>query len=568
MSIEIPVYWIMTEQIKRSKVEIIKEDSHNLRGAIKTQLAEEATFFPEESVQLLKFHGIYQQDDRDERKSLKDSGQMLDYSFMVRTRNPSGYAPAAFYLAMDHLADRLASGTLRVTTRQGLQLHGVHKSNLREVIDEINKNLGTTLGACGDINRNVMAPPAPFTAKPYAVARQTAEQIAELLTPHTGAYFEVWQADEKVFSSQEEFEPIYGKTYLPRKFKIAVAVEGDNSVDIYTQDLGVVPIFNIHQKLTGFNLTVGGGLGTTHANPATFPRKADHLGFVTPEDLLAAVKAVVLVQRDFGDRYNRRHARLKYLIHDQGIDWFRSKVEEYLGKPLQPWFPLKPWVFEDYLGWHPQGDGRYFLGLWIENGRIKDEGTFRLKTALREIVERYQCDLLFTPTQNVLLTGILAEQRQGIDTLLATHGVRTAEAISNAERYSMACPAWPTCGLAVTESERALPGVVDEIGAKLAELGLSDEAITIRMTGCPNGCARPYMGEIGFVGSGTNAYNVYLGGNLAATRLNWVFREKVKREEILPVLGPIFEAFKQERSSGESFGDFCLRKGREALLAI
>jgi len=549
----------MTDTLKRSKVEQIKENSHNLRGKIAEELAAPTTHFSEESVQLLKFHGTYQQDDRDVRKERKDAGLEPDYSFMVRTRNPGGFAPAAFYLRIDRLADELANGTLRVTTRQGLQLHGVRKHDLQEVIAAISTSLGSTLGACGDINRNVMAPAAPFKSRPYIVARQAAEQIAELLTPHTGAYFEIWQGEEKLYTSEPEVEPIYGRTYMPRKFKIAVAVEGDNSVDLYTQDLGVVPVFNEREKLVGYNLTVGGGLGMTHAKPETFPRRADHLGFVAPEDLLSAVRAVVIVQRDWGDRYNRRHARLKYLIHDRGLDWFRERVEEQLGKRLLPWHDLAPWRFHDYLGWHDQGDGRWFLGLWVENGRIRDAGDLRLKTALRRIVERFDCDLILTATQNVLLTGLRATERSEVDAILAECGVRPLTHLSNAERYMMACPALPTCGLALTESERALPGIVAELGTKLAELGLADEAITIRMTGCPNGCARPYMGEIGFVGSAPNAYNIHLGGNLSATRLNFLWRERVHRDQILAVLGPLFERFRDARHPGESFGDFCLR---------
>lgn len=552
---------------KRSKVEAIKENSQYLRGKLNQELAEATTHFPEESIQLLKFHGTYQQDDRDQRKELKDAGQEPNYSFMIRTKNPGGYAPAAFYLAMDRLAETLGTGTLRVTTRQGLQLHGVNKANLREAIATIAQNLGTTLGACGDINRNVMAPPAPFTSKPYVLAREASVRLAELLTPHTGAYFEIWQDEQKVFTSEAEVEPIYGKTYLPRKFKIAVAVPGDNSVDIYTNDLGVVPVFDEREELLGYNLTVGGGLGMTHAKPETFPRLADHLGFVLPEDMLDAARAVVLVQRDFGERYNRRHARLKYLIHDRGLDWFRGKVEEYLGKPLESWRELPVWGFEDYLGWHPQGDGKLFLGIYIENGRIKDEGTFRLKTALRQIVERFRLDLYLSPNHNALLVDILPEQQAAIDAILRDCGIRSIGEVSNAERYAMACPALPTCGLALTESERAMPGIIDEIGARLKELGLQAEKITVRMTGCPNGCARPYAGEIGFVGSGVDAYNLYLGGNLSSTRLNVLYQERVKRAEIMSILGPLFAYFKQSRQGTESFGDFCLRKGNEDLRA-
>lgn len=557
----------MTETtVRRSKVERIKEQSDNLRGRLREELAEPTTHFGEESQQLLKFHGIYQQDNRDERKARKESALEPDYSFMVRTKNPGGYAPAAFYLAIDALADSLGNGTIRATTRQGLQLHGIHKRNLQEVVATISTHLGSTLGACGDINRNVMAPAAPFASLPYVAAREAAVQIAELLTPRTGAYVEVWQGEEKLFTDEPEVEPIYGKTYMPRKFKIAVAVEGDNSVDLYTQDLGLVPLFE-GERLVGYNLTVGGGLGMTHANPETFPRRADHLGFVLPEDMLDAVKAIVLVQRDFGDRYNRRHARLKYLIHDRGLEWFRDQVEKYLGKALLPWRPVASWRYEDYLGWHPQGDGRYFLGLWIENGRILDREGLYLKSALRQIVERFGLHLIFTPTQNLLIVDVLPDQREAIDGILQRAGIETADNIVPSHRYAMACPALPTCSLALTESERVLPSIVEELTAHLRQLELADTPISIRMTGCPNGCARPYMGEIGFVGSAPGAYHLFLGGNFESTRLNWLFRERVKREEIAALLAPLFAYFKDERLPGESFGDFCARKGKADLEA-
>ncbi len=542
-----------------SKVEKIKAESNGLRGSLASELAEPTENFDESGVQLLKFHGIYQQEDRDQRKAARGSGVPKAYSFMVRTKNPGGYAPGPFFLALAELARTHANGTLRVTTRQGFQLHGVHKTELKDVVATINENLGSTLGACGDVNRNVMAPAAPYASKPYLIAREAAHAVAELLTPRTSAYYEIWQDGELVHTTETGDDPIYRDVYLPRKFKIAVAVAGDNSVDILTNDLGIVPVLSDVDVLVGYDLYAGGGLGMTHRKPDTFPRLADELGFVEPADLLPFVRAIVEVQRDHGDRTNRKHARLKYTIADRGLDWFRAEVERYAGKALHAFRPLPPWELRDYLGWHEQGDGRLFVGLSIENGRIADGDGSRLKTALREIVARYDVDLVLTPQQNVLLVDIPREARGSIDAILSEHGVRHAEAISLIERYAMACPALPTCGLALAESERTLPSIVDALEAKIVQLELAGEAISIRMTGCPNGCARPYMGEVGIVGVSADRYNVYLGGNLQQTRLNRAYREMVPGGELVDVIGALLETFSRERRPGEPFGDFCQR---------
>jgi sulfite reductase (ferredoxin) len=542
-----------------SKVERIKAASNGLRGTIAQELAEPTERFGEDDHQLLKFHGIYQQEDRDQRKAARGTDAPKAYSFMVRTKNPGGYVPAAFFLGLAEIARTLASGTLRVTTRQAFQLHGVHKSNLKEVIATIGETLGSTLGACGDINRNVLSAAAPFATPAYRIAREAARAIADLLTPRTGAYYEIWYDGELAHTTQQEAEPIYRDVYLPRKFKIAVGVAGDNSVDIYTNDIGVVPVLSDVNVLLGYDLFVGGGLGATHRKPGTYPRLSDEFGFVEPADLLPFVRAIVEAQRDYGDRTNRKHARLKYTIADRGIDWFRSEVERYANKKMAPFRPLPAWQHRDYLGWHEQGDGRLFVGLSIENGRIKDDERARTFSALCAIVAEYDIDLVLTPQQNVLLVDIPRAVRPAIEALLASHGVRPIEAISLIERNAMACPALPTCGLALAESERSLPGIVDVLEARLAELGLSKEPISIRMTGCPNGCARPSTAEIGIVGVSADRYNISIGGSFNSTRLNKLYREMVPAAEIAAVLDPLFVDFAKDRQPGESFGDFTLR---------
>ncbi|OKH16360.1 sulfite reductase, ferredoxin dependent [Fischerella major NIES-592] len=567
---------------KPSKVEAIKERSNFLREPVATEILQDTTHFSEDAVQILKFHGSYQQDNRDNRVK----GQEKDYQFMLRTKNPGGFVPPQLYLALDKLADEYGNHTLRATTRQGFQLHGILKKNLKAAIASIVTNMGSTLGACGDLNRNVMAPPAPFKNKAeYQYAWEYAENVAELLTPQTGAYYEIWLDGEKAISGEEnpevkaarerngtgtifhdKEEPIYGTYYMPRKFKVCVTVPGDNSIDLYSQDLTLVVITDNEGELAGFNVFAGGGLGRTHNKEETFARVADEICYVAKEDVYDMVKAIVATQRDYGDRTDRRHARLKYLIHDWGVDKFRAMVEEYFGKPLEPFQPLPQWKYEDFLGWHEQGDGKLFLGISIDNGRIKDEGDFQLKTALRQIVEQYNLPIRLTPHQNVILYDIAPENKQAIEETLNGYGVVTnIDSIDQIFRYSMACPALPTCGLAITESERAIPGILERIRALLNKVGLPNEHFVVRMTGCPNGCARPYMAELGFVGSAPESYQIWLGGSPDQTRLAKAYIDKLHHNDLETFLEPIFVYFKKSRKKGESFGDFCDRVGFDAI---
>jgi sulfite reductase (ferredoxin) len=478
---------------------------------------------------------------------------------MIRTKCPGGFLPADFYLGIDKLADLYGNGSIRVTTRGALQLHGVHKSNLHEVIHQINEHLGSTLAACGDVNRNVMATPFPLRRPDYDAAHAAAFAIADALTPRTKAYVELWSDGELAHTTQSEpvDEPIYGAAYLPRKFKIAVTVPGDNSVDLYTNDAGIVPLVADDGTIEGYNLTVGGGLGMTHGKHATFPRLADEFAFVTPEQLIAAVQAIVIVQRDYGDRTNRKHARLKYTIEDRGIAWFREAVEKQAGFTLGKWRPLPAWSVPEYQGWAAQGDGKWFYALDILSGRVVDHGTVHLKTALRDIVAQTGRNLVATPNQSLLIVDVDAAQRETIDAILKANGV-----LNNAddfERRALACPALPTCGLALAESERFLPAMLESIRQAWQAAGLREGVPTIRMTGCPNSCARPSTGEIGIVGMSLNTYIISVGGNPGSTRLNTTYREKVKGEEIAGVLSELFRAYAIDRQPGEAFGDFCLR---------
>ena len=553
-----------------------------MREPVATELLQETTHFTEDGIQILKFHGSYQQDNRDNRVK----GQEKDYQFMLRTRNPGGFTPPQLYLALDKLSEEYGNQTIRVTTRQGFQLHGVLKKNLKTVFSSIIKNMGSTLGACGDLNRNVMAPPAPYKNRPeYKYALQYANNVADLLTPQTGAYYEIWLDGEKAVSAEEDpavkaarqkngngtifsddkEEPIYGSHYMPRKFKCSVTVPGDNSIDLYSQDLSLVVITNEAGELQGFDVFAGGGLGRTHNKEETFARVADEICYVAKDDVYDLVKAIVATQRDFGDRTDRRHARLKYLINDKGVEWFREKVAEYFGKPLEAFKPLPEWKYVDFLGWHEQGDGKLFVGISVDNGRIKDEGSFQLKTALREIVQKYNLPVRATPHQNVLIYDISPDIKQEIQGILDRCGIESETAIDPLVRYGMACPAMPTCGLAITESERVMPSILERIRALLSKVGLEDEHLVVRMTGCPNGCARPYMAELGFVGSSPESYQIWLGGSPDQTRLAKAIEEKLHVKDFEAFLEPIFVYFKQKRQLSESFGNFCDRVGLESI---
>lgn len=570
-----------TDIRKVSKVEGLKERSNFLREPVASELLLDTTHFSEDAIQILKFHGSYQQDNRDNRVR----GQEKDYQFMLRTRSPGGFIPPELYLTLDRLSDEYGNHTIRATTRQGFQLHGVLKKNLKAAIAAIVRSMGSTLGACGDLNRNVMAPPAPYKNRPeYQYAWEYADNVADLLTPQTGAYYEIWLDGEKVISAEENPEviaarqrngngtiihdspePIYGTHYMPRKFKCAVTVPGDNSVDLFSQDVSLVVITDQVGELQGFNVYAGGGLGRTHGKEETFPRVADAIGYVDKADIYDLVKAIVATQRDYGDRSDRRHARMKYLLEDWGVERFRTKVEEYLGKPIHPMKPTPEFQFLNFLDWHEQGDGKWFVGISIENGRVKDEGEFQLKTALREIVETYRLPMRLTPSQNVLLYDIDPADKDAIQQILDRCGIKRPDQIDSLVRDSMACPALPTCGLATTESERVIPSILARIRDLLDQVGLPDEHFIIRMTGCPNGCARPYLAELAFVGTGPGMYQVWVGASPNQDRLATVYVEKMHVDALETTLEPVFAFFKNARHAGESFGDFCDRVGVEAL---
>jgi sulfite reductase (ferredoxin) len=554
---------------KKSKLERIKEASQYLRGPIGREMFGPESHVEEASKQLLKFHGMYQQDDRDQRAERRAKKQDKAWSFMIRSRIPGGRLTAAQYLAHDDLATRHANGTLRITTRQGLQLHGVLKGNVRPTIREINTALVTTLGACGDVVRNVMCCPLPSADPARREVQALVREISDRMTPRTGAYHELWLDGEKVFSGWQQAttnEPIYGEAYLPRKFKIAVAYPGDNCTDVFTQDLGLVAFIE-DGKLTGFNVLVGGGLGMTHNKPGTFPRLADPMAFVAPSKLVDVVEQIVCVQRDHGDRNDRRHARLKYLIHDRGLDWFRRRVERRLRCRLSAPLKMPSFAPRLHLGWKRQPDSQWSLGVSVENGRIGDRDDRRLKTALRTVVEQFQPGVRLTPAQDVLLTGFRADAVAPVESVLHAHGIATASQLSKARAHSMACPALPTCGLALAEAERALPGVIDELELVLDALGLGSETISVRMTGCPNGCARPYVADIGFVGRSVDRYVVLVGGRADGTRLNQIYADLIPREELVETVRPLLQFFRDARRNGESFGDFCVRVGIAALRA-
>jgi sulfite reductase beta subunit-like hemoprotein len=541
---------------KESKVEAAKREGRHLRGTIAEQLRGGGSHFDGDDVTLLKFHGTYQQDDRDVRKRRDESAEKA-YAFMVRVALPAGALDADQYLALEEVADRWANGTLRVTTRQGFQLHGVLKRDLKATIAEVNRRLMTTLAACGDVSRNVMGCPAPVDDEVHQAVRAVARGIAERLRPVSKAYHEIWLDGEKQVSTEVE-EPFYGEVYLPRKFKTGVALASDNCVDIWSQDVGLVAIVD-GRTVRGFNVLVGGGLGMTHHKADTTARLAQPLGFVTAEHAVEAVRIVAAIFRDHGNRADRRHARLKYLLAEWGMERFRAEFERRADFPLAPAVELPSLLYHDHLGRHRQPDGRWFYGVFVQSGRITDAGSQRLKTALHEIVTRLRPRVRLTGQQNVLLTDLDDAGVKLVETILREHGVTPAHELSAARRFSLACPALPTCGLAVADSERAIPEVLDRFEAELTALGLRDEPLTIRMTGCPNGCARPYTADIAFVGRSLGLYNVYVGGGLGGDRVVDLFRADVRLDDLLDAVRPLLVRWAAERAPAEGLSDFYQR---------
>ena len=575
-----------TNSPKPSKIEVVKIASEYLKTFVADEVNNGLDHFGDDAATILKFHGSYQQDDRDLRTRLKRERKEKAYQLMVRVRIVGGKLTADQFLACHELARTLGNGTLRITTRQEFQLHSVLKSNLAAAIRQINESLLSTLAACGDVERNVLCCPAPIHDALRDQLQDDARRWAAHAAPRSLSYWEIWLDGEKIetlpspgpsqvpAAADDAVEPLYGKAYLPRKFKTAFAFPEDNCTDIHANDLGFLAIVE-DGRIVGYNVLVGGGLGTTPSAQKTFPFLAVPLCCVDRQKTLEIGEAVLKVFRDFGNRSDRKRARLKYIIHDWGLPVFRAKVEEYLGHPLAEARPVAVTDVDDHMGWHEQGDGKLFLGIPVENGRIKDEGTFRLFSGLRAFFDRYRVPARLTCQQSILLADLDPAWRPEINAWLEEYGIATVERISTVRRWAMACPALPTCGLAVTEAERALPSILDDLESELARLGLAQERLTVRMTGCPNGCARPYNADIGLVGRsahigpdgkpGPGTYTIFLGGRTIGDRLNLEFKDYVPHDQVVPVLVPVFERFQSQRQNGETFGEFCARLGVEEL---
>ena len=543
-----------------SKVEDIKLASNYLRGTLTAGLADRTTgAIADDDTNVSKFHGIYQQDHRDQRIERKKVGLEKAFIFMIRVRVPGGVCTPGQWLKIDALADKYGSHSLKLTTRQAFQLHFITKDVLKTTIQGINAALLDTIAACGDVNRNVMCNPNPWQSALHAPVLEDARAVSTHLLPRTRAYHEIWLDGEKVAGGEDE-EPIYGKTYLPRKFKVGFAVPPSNDIDVWTQDLGFIAIGE-GDRLEGYNVTVGGGLGMSHGDAKTYPRLADMLGYIPREKVVETAEKIVTVQRDFGDRTNRKHARLKYTIEDRGLAWFRDELEKRLGWKLgEP----RPFEFEssgDRYGWTRGTDNRWHCTLFISNGRLHDTDTLKAKTGLREIAKIHTGDFRLTANQNVIIGGVTDEQKPRIEALLAQYKLDHPERLTGLRLNSMACVALPTCGLALAESERYLPDLITQLDELIDECGLRHDAIVIRMTGCPNGCARPYLGEIGFVGRAPGKYNIYLGAAFNGSRLNKLYKPSVPADQIVTELAPIIRRYAKERLDGERFGDFTIRAG-------
>ncbi|HEV2452918.1 MAG TPA: NADPH-dependent assimilatory sulfite reductase hemoprotein subunit [Verrucomicrobiae bacterium] len=545
--------------VKLTHNEGLKTGSPTLSGNIAATLADPAAdHFTQDDYEFLKFHGVYQQDDRDLRKTGKK------YIMMVRSSVPGGVLTAKQWLAMDSMAGQYGNNTLRITTRQTIQFHGILKSNLRALIKGLNEALVSTIAACGDVKRNVMAPPTPAYTLARAQVLADCYRVNEELRPRTRAYHSIWIDGVQLNLEDQEtknfVDPLYGKSYLPRKFKIAFAIPPVNDVDLFTNCLGFIAIVE-DETLVGYNVAVGGGLGRSHGNNQTYPRLADVIGFITPDKVVDVSRAVLTIHRDFGDRADRKHARLKYIIAERGAAWARAELEKRAGFQLEPARPYRFLTSGDLYGWRQGVDGKWFLTLFVETGRVKDVEGRRMKTALRQVGEKFSdIEFRLSPNQNMILANIVEDDRDAINELLLEHGVKTdLRQTTPLHAASMACPALPTCGLALAESERMLPGLVDRIEKVCEAVGLRGEEIVIRSTGCPNGCARPYVAEIGFVGKAPGRYQIWLGGDLGGTRMARIWKEMVKDADIESELRPVLTRYVSERFNRESFGDWCDR---------
>ena len=551
-------------------VEDIKRQSGRLRGTLVESLSNQITgALAEDDQTLIKYHGSYQQDDRDVRDERRRQKLEPDHSFMIRTRTPGGVVSPAQWLKLDAIATTFAERGLRVTTRQAFQFHGVIKRDLKQTMQAINAAMIDTLAACGDVNRNIAVAANPYLSQVHIDVQAQAEAVSKHLLPNSRAYYEIWLDEEKIAGSGEEEEPIYGATYLPRKFKIAFAVPPDNDVDVFAQDLGFIAIVE-DGVLAGYDVTVGGGMGATHGDPETYPRVADVLGFIAPADVIAIAEAVVTTQRDWGNRAVRKRARLKYTIDDHGLDAFRAEVERRTGITFAP---ARAFAFDhnaDRFGWSQGDDGHWHLALRIVAGRIWDRDGLRHLSGLRAIataldVDGTRAEFRLTANQNLLIANLDDAQREAVDALVREYGLDTHVAASPVRRAALACVALPTCGLAMAEAERYLPAFIDRIDALLATHGLADADLHIRLSGCPNGCSRPYLGEIALVGKAPGRYNLMLGADHIGRRLNSLYRENIDEATILAALDPLFARYATERASGERFGDFLVRAGIVSL---
>jgi sulfite reductase (NADPH) hemoprotein beta-component len=543
-------------------VEIIKDKSNYLRGTIEESLANALTAaIAADDTQLIKFHGSYQQDDRDIRAEREAKKLEHAFSFMIRVRMPAGLLTAEQWIAFDDIANKQEIQTLKLTTRQAIQFHGIVKWDLKRTMQEINQALMDSLAACGDVNRNVMCSPTPYQSVVHEEAFGYAAKISEHLLPQTRAYHEIWLDEEKIVSSETEIEPLYGKHYLPRKFKIALAVPPYNDTDVFANDIGLIAIEE-KGRLAGFNIVAGGGMGMTHNEPQTYPRLADVLGFCAPEHILDVCYHIVGIQRDYGNRSERKLARMKYTIDRMGLDAFKAELHQRLGFSLEP---ARAYTFihnGDEYGWHQDKDGKWFLTLFIEGGRVKDDEHYLLKTGLRQTAELKKCDFRLTGNQNLVLGNIKSEDKSLIIKTLSEYGIyQKLASLSGLRRHSIACVALNTCALAMAEAERYLPSLITKIEALLDKYGLLQQDIIIRMTGCPNGCGRPYLGEIGFVGKALGRYNLYLGAGHTGERLNKLYRENIDEPTILAELEPLIADYATRRQTDEPFGDFVIRAG-------
>jgi sulfite reductase (NADPH) hemoprotein beta-component len=541
-----------------SKNELLKQRVPTLAGNIAATLADPAVEkFSEDDEQFIKFHGIYQQDDRDLRKTGKK------WLVMIRGRIPGGIMTSAQWKVFDELATQYGNNTLRVTTRQSIQFHGVVKQGLGPIIKRINESMLSTLAACGDVNRNVTASPTPATTRAREEVIADARRVMDALAPRTPAYHAIWVDNVQLNLDAPEntafTDPLYGQTYLPRKFKTSFVIPPVNDMDVFTNDLGFIAVVE-GDRLLGYNLAVGGGLGRSHGNEQTYPRLADVIGFVTRDRVLDVARAVLTIHRDFGDRANRKHARLKYVVEERGVAWMTAEVNRRANGALTGVRRFEFTSTGDLYGWHRAVDDSLFLTLFVQTGRIKDVEGHALKTALRQVAEKFpHVEFRLSANQNVILANIPPADRGAIDALLAGHGVKTADQTSILHAASMACPSLPTCGLGLAESERALPGFINRIEKLAAEVGVAGEEIIIRSTGCPNGCARPYMAEIAFVGKAPGKYQLWLGGDVSGQRLNRVYKDVIKEADLEAELRPLLTRWKNERVTGERFGDFATR---------